>query len=108
MGYFTTGIFLGYISTVVFLILTLKNRWSKDDLLEELYDWWDGESYYGPDLASSIMSLIGVLVLAPLVISLAWGLLLPVGLIIFIILKIRQRNIRRLKQWINKHKNNNN
>ena len=108
MGYFTTGIFLGYISTVVFLILTLKNRWSKDDLLEELYDWWDGESYYGPDLASSIMSLIGVLVLAPLVISLTWGLLLPVGLIIFIILKIRQRNIRRLKQWINKHKNNNN
>ena len=99
MGYFTTGIFLGYISTVVFLILTLKNRWSKDDLLEELYDWWDGESYYGPDLASSIMSLIGVLVLAPLVISLVWGLLLPVGLIIFIILKIRQRNI---------NKNNNN
>ena len=95
MGYFTTGIFLGYISTVVFLILTLKNRWSKDDLLEELYDWWDGESYYGPDLASSIMSLIGVLVLAPLVISLAWGLLLPVGVIIFIILKIRQRNINK-------------
>ena len=99
MGYFTTGIFLGYISTVVFLILTLKNRWSKDAALEELYDWWDGESYYGPDLASSIMSLIGILVLAPLLISLIWGLLLPVGLIIFIILKIRQRNI---------NKNNNN
>ena len=99
MGYFTTGIILGYISTVVFLILTLKNRWSKDDSLEELYDWWDGESYYGPDLASSIMALIGVLVLAPLLISLIWGLLLPVGLIIFIILKIRQRNI---------NKNNNN
>lgn len=99
MGYFNIGIILGYISTIVFLILTLKNRWFKDDALEELYDWWDGESYYGPDLASSIMSLIGVLVLAPLVISLAWGLLLPVGLIIFIILKIRQRNI---------NKNNNN
>ena len=99
MGYFTTGIFLGYISTVVFLILTLKNRWSKDDLLEELYDWWDGESYYGPDLASSILCLLGVLVLGPVLISLIWGLLLPVGLIIFIILKIRQRNI---------NKNNNN
>ena len=95
MGYFNIGIILGYISTIVFLILTLKNRWFKDDALEELYDWWDGESYYGPDLASSIMSLIGVLVLAPLVISLAWGLLLPVGLIIFIILKIRQRNINK-------------
>ena len=99
MGYFNIGIILGYISTIVFLILTLKNRWFKDAALEELYDWWDGESYYGPDLASSIMFLIGVLVLAPLVISLAWGLLLPVGVIIFIILKIRQRNI---------NKNNNN
>ena len=101
MGYFTTGIFLGYISTVVFLILTLKNRWSKDAALEELYDWWDGESYYGPDLASSILYLIGVLVLGPLLVSLIWGLLLPVGLIIFIILKIRQRKINKNNKDIN-------
>ena len=99
MDYFDIGLILGYTSIIVFLILTLKNRWFKDAALEELYDWWDGESYYGPDLTSSIMSLIGVLVLAPLLISLIWGLLLPMGLIIFIILKIRQRNI---------NKNNNN
>jgi len=95
MGYFNIGIILGYISTIVFLILTLKNRWFKDDALEELYDWWDGESYYGPDLASSILYLIGVLVFGPLLVSLIWGLLLPMGLIIFIILKIRQRNINK-------------
>ena len=95
MGYINIGIILGCISTIVFLILTLKNRWFKDDLLEELYDWWDGESYYGPDLTSSIMSLIFCLFLAPLLISLIWILLIPVGLIIFIILKIRQRNINK-------------
>ena len=95
MGYFNIGIILGYISTIVFLILTLKNRWFKDEALEDLYDWWDGKQYYGLDLASSIISLIGVLVGAPVVISLAWGLLLPAGVIIFIILKIRQRNINK-------------
>jgi len=101
MGYFNIGIILGYISTIVFLILTLKNRWFKEGALEELYDWWNGESYYGPDLASSILYLIGVLVLGPLLVSLIWGLLLPVGLIIFIILKIRQRNINKNNKDIN-------
>ena len=101
MGYFNIGIILGYISTIVFLILTLKNRWFKDEALEELYYWWDGESYYGPDLASSILCLLGVLVLGPVLVSLIWGLLLPVGLIIFIILKIRQRNINKNNKDIN-------
>ena len=95
MDYFDIGLILGYASIIVFLILTLKNRWFKEGALEELYDWWNGESYYGPDLASSILYLIGVLVLGPLLVSLIWGLLLPVGLIIFIILKIRQRNINK-------------
>ena len=101
MDYFGIGLILGYTPTIVFFILTLKNRWFEDNALGNLYDWWDGEKHDGGELISGIMSLIGVLVLAPLVISLAWGLLLPVGLIIFIILKIRQRNI-------NKNKNNNN
>ena len=95
MGYFTTGIFLGYISTVVFLILTLKNRWFKDNALEDLYLWWDGERHSGGELLSGILFSLGVLLLAPLLISLTWGLLLPMGLIIFIILKIRQRNINK-------------
>lgn len=95
MGYISIGLILGCIITITFLILTLKNRWFKDDLLEELYDWWDGEDCYVPDLVSSIMSLILCLCLAPLLISLIWVLLIPVGLIIFIILKIRQRNINK-------------
>ena len=95
MGYFNIGIILGYISTIVFLILTLKNRWFEGSALEDLYDWWDGKQYYGPDLTSSIIALIGVLVLAPLLISLTWAFLLPAGVIIFIILKIRQRNINK-------------
>ena len=95
MGYFNIGIILGYISTIVFLILTLKNRWFKDNALEDLFDWWDGKPYYGIDVVHGILFLLGVLTLAPLVISLAWAFLLPVGLIIFIILKIRQRNINK-------------
>ena len=101
MDYFDIGLILGYISTIVFLILTLKNRWFKDNALEDLFDWWDGKPYYGIDVVHGILFLFGVLIITPLVISLIWALVLPVGLIIFIILKIRQRNI-------NKNKNNNN
>ena len=95
MDYFDIGFKLGYISTTVFLILTLKNRWFKDNALEDLFDWWDGKPYYGIDVVHGILFLLGVLTVAPLVISLAWGLLLPTGVIIFIILKIRQRNINK-------------
>lgn len=95
MDYFDIGFKLGYISTTVFLILTLKNRWFKDNALEDLFDWWDGKPYYGIDVVHGILFLLGVLTLAPLVIALAWGLLLPTGVIIFIILKIRQRNINK-------------
>ena len=95
MDYFDIGFKLGYISTTVFLILTLKNRWFKDNALEDLFDWWDGKPYYGIDVVHGILFLFGVLLLAPLLISLTWGLLLPMGLIIFIILKIRQRNINK-------------
>ena len=95
MDYLDIGLILGYISTIVFLILTLKNRWFKDNALEDLFDWWDGKPYYGIDVVHGILFLFGVLLLAPLLISLTWGLLLPMGLIIFIILKIRQRNINK-------------
>ena len=95
MGYFDIGIILGYTSTIVFFILTLKNRWFEDNALEDLYDWWDGEKHDGGELLSSILFSLGVLTFLPLLISLIWGLLLPVGLIIFIILKIRQRNINK-------------
>ena len=95
MDYFDIGFKLGYISTTVFLILTLKNRWFKDNALEDLFDWWDGKPYYGIDVVHGILFLLGVLILSPLVVSLAWGLLLPAGVIIFIILKIRQRNINK-------------
>ena len=95
MDYLDIGLNLGYISTIVFLILTLKNRWFKDNALEDLFDWWDGKPYYGIDVVHGILFLFGVLLLAPLLISLTWGLLLPMGLIIFIILKIRQRNINK-------------
>ena len=95
MDYFDIGLILGYTSIIVFLILTLKNRWFKDNALEDLYLWWDGERHDGGDLYFSITIGFFSVILAPLLISLIWGLLLPVGLIIFIILKIRQRNINK-------------
>ena len=45
MDYFDIGLILGYTSIIVFLILTLKNRWFKDNALEDLYLWWDGERH---------------------------------------------------------------
>ena len=95
MDYFDIGLILGYTSTIIFFILTFKNRWFKDTALEDLYDWWDGKPHYGSELLSGILFVLVVLVLAPVLISLIWALLLPVGLIIFIILKIRQRNINK-------------
>ena len=43
MDYFGIGLILGYTPTIVFFILTLKNRWFEDNALGNLYDWWDGE-----------------------------------------------------------------
>ena len=99
MDYINTGLVIGSISTIVCLILTLKKRWFKKGMLEDLFRWWDGKKHDGGDLIFSITIGFFSVILAPLLISLTWGAILPVGLIIFIILKIRQRNI---------NKNNNN
>ena len=95
MDYINTGLIIGSISTIVFLILTLKKRWFDDSALEDLYLWWDGNRHDGGDLLFSITIGCFSVILAPILISLIWGLLLPVGLIIFIILKIRKRNINK-------------
>ena len=95
MDYINTGLIIGSISTIVFLILTLKRRWFDDSALEDLFRWWDGKKHDGADLIFSITIGFFSVILAPLLISLTWGLLLPMGLIIFIILKIRQRNINK-------------
>ena len=95
MDYINTGLIIGSISTIVFLILTLKKRWFKDNALEDLYLWWDGKKHDGGDLIFSITIGFFSVILAPLLISLTWGAILPVGLIIFIILKIRKRNINK-------------
>ena len=95
MDYVDTGLVIGSISTIVFLILTLKKRWFKDNALEDLYLWWDGKKHDGGDLIFSITIGFFSVILAPLLISLTWGAILPVGLIIFIILKIRKRNINK-------------
>ena len=95
MDYVDTGLVIGSISTIVFLILTLKKRWFKDNALEDLYLWWDGKKHDGADLIFSITIGFFSVILAPLLISLTWGAILPVGLIIFIILKIRKRNINK-------------
>ena len=95
MDYVDTGLVIGSISTIVFLILTLKKRWFKKGMLEDLYLWWDGKKHDGADLIFSITIGFFSVILAPLLISLTWGAILPVGLIIFIILKIRKRNINK-------------
>ena len=95
MDYINTGLVIGSISTIVCLILTLKKRWFNDSALEDLYLWWDGKRHDGGDLYFSITIGFFSVMLAPLLIAVIWGLLLPMGLIIFIILKIRQRNINK-------------
>ena len=102
MDYINTGLVIGSISTIVFLILTLKKRWFKDNALEDLYLWWDGKKADTPDLIFSVVLSFFYVLLAPLIISLVWGALLPIGFIVFIVLKIRKRNINKNNRIFNK------
>ena len=102
MDYINTGLIIGSISTIVCLILTLKRRWFWDNALEDLYLWWDGKNHDGADLLFSTIMLILYAILMPLVIALAWGALLPIGFIVFIVLKIRKRNINKNNRIFNK------
>ena len=73
MDYINTGLIIGSISTIVFLILTLKKRWFDDSALEDLYLWWDGKKHDGGDLIFSITIGFFSVILAPLLISLTWA-----------------------------------
>lgn len=95
MDYINTGLIIGSISTIVCLILTLKRRWFKDNVLEDLYLWWDGKNHIGAGLLLSTLMLILHTILMPLIIALVWGAILPIGFIVFIVLKIRKRNINK-------------
>tara|TARA_B110000503_G_scaffold26017_1_gene41018 strand:- start:225 stop:533 length:309 start_codon:yes stop_codon:yes gene_type:complete len=101
MDYIDTGLIIGSISTIVFLILTLKKRWFKDNALEDLYLWWDGKKHDGADLIFSIVLLFFYVVLAPFIIALTWGAVLPIGSIVFIVLKIRKRRINKNNRIFN-------
>ena len=98
MDYTNTGLVIGSISTIVFLILTLKKRWFKDNVFEALYLWWDGKNYDGEDLFFFIRCSFLYVMLMPLFIALTWGALLPIGFLVFIVLKIRKRNINKNKE----------
>ena len=98
MDYINTGLVIGSISTIVFLILTLKKRWFKKGMLEDLFRWWDGKRHDGEDLKFSITIGFFSVLCAPLIIALTWGALLPIGFLVFIVLKIRKRNINKNKE----------
>ena len=102
MNYINTGLVIGSISTIVFLILALKQRWFKKGMLEDLFRWWDGKNHDGADLIFSITIGFFYVVLAPLIIALTWGALLPIGFIVFIVLKIRKRRINKNNRIFNK------
>tara|TARA_R110000822_G_scaffold125716_2_gene260624 strand:- start:759 stop:1061 length:303 start_codon:yes stop_codon:yes gene_type:complete len=97
MNYIDIGLIIGSVSTTVCLILTLKQRWFKDNALEPLYLWWDGKDHDEIDLYFSIVSSLFCIILAPLFISLMWAGLLPIVFIVLIVLKIRKRNINKNK-----------
>tara|TARA_R110001632_G_scaffold1618_3_gene7106 strand:+ start:983 stop:1282 length:300 start_codon:yes stop_codon:yes gene_type:complete len=95
MDYMNIGLIIGSISTIVFLILMMKNRWFKDGVLEDLYLWWDGERHNRVNLSLNVVWLVFFVLLTPVFISLTWGVLLPIRFIVFIVLKIRNRNIKK-------------
>ena len=102
MCYFQIGLIIGIVSTLNFVRLTLKNRWFNDNALEDLYLWWDGERHDGGDLYFSITIGFFSVLCAPLIIALTWGAILPIGFIVFIVLKIRKRNINKNNRIFNK------
>tara|TARA_R110002153_G_scaffold59627_1_gene162623 strand:- start:231 stop:530 length:300 start_codon:yes stop_codon:yes gene_type:complete len=98
MDYVEIGLVIGSISTIVSGVLTLKKRWFKDNVFKALYLWWDGKKYSGEDLFFSIRCLFFYAMLMPFFIALTWGVLLPIGFLVFIVLKIRKRNINKNKE----------
>jgi hypothetical protein len=100
MDYFEVGTFLGIIVSITFLVTTLRNRRFESSFLEDVIRWWDG-NVLGFDLVGVF---IGVFTLAlmtlaiHLLIVVGWLIIIPCYCVGFVIVKIRNRRISKLKK----------
>lgn len=92
MIYFQIGFWSSIILFIMTIYLTLRNRWFNNGLLEDLYEWWDGEDFEDVDLTGTWEWFLFTLLLSLLNI-IAWGLMLPLLIIIYIIINIRNKKL---------------
>jgi hypothetical protein len=94
-NYLEIGLILGFITAVVFLFLTLRNRWFSD-VIDGIYKWWDGE--LTSDVLADAFALFLVFILVVLVTSLTYILILPLIVVYYIIKRIRRKHIQTLNK----------
>lgn len=96
MGYFQIGLILSIIYLFAIPYLTLKNRWFEDDLLEGLYEWWDGDDFDDVDLTGFCLAIL-ILLLGVMFNIIVWGLILPSVIIAWFISSIRNKRLIKNK-----------
>lgn len=94
MEYFQIGLLTSIILFILTPYLILKNRWFSNDLLEGLYEWWDGEDFEDVDLTGSTICFL-IILLVFLLNIIAWGLILPLLIIIWFINSIRNKKLNK-------------
>lgn len=94
MGYFQIGLITGILLFIISPYLILKNRWFSNDLLEGLYDWWDGEDLEQVDLSGTVLVSVVILLISIINIFL-WVLILPLLLCVWFINSIRNRKLNK-------------
>lgn len=100
MDYLQIGFYLAVFTAIAFPIIILKRRFFKDEILEELYDWWDGrEGHYETiGVVLGIFMLFLVTLVLPLIIWISWGAFIPISLLAIFINKARKRRIKKLNK----------
>jgi hypothetical protein len=98
MNYFEIGFYLAIVTAIALPTIILKRRFFKDNVLDELYEWWDGhERFYDKfGVVFGILALLLFSLVVPLLIWVTWAAVIPLGLLAIFINKARNRRIKKL------------
>jgi len=104
MAYLEIGFYLAAFIAIAFPIIILKRRFFEDSILEELYNWWDGrEGHYEiVGVFLEVFLLLLAVICTFFILWLAWGGVVPIGLLVIFLNMYRNKRIKMLK----KNKNN--
>jgi len=98
MDYLQIGLFLGGATLIAFPLLCFKYRLFNENVLEDLYDWWDGDNDTYSSPATSIILFILITILAALIMIVVWSILLPLYFFITLFINVRNKRVALMKE----------